>query len=70
MQATVEFAEFMGDKTHVYLSLAGKDRLVAAGGAAFAARPGDSVGIAFNPAALHLFDAAGRNCRQPLPAAG
>jgi multiple sugar transport system ATP-binding protein len=68
-RASVEFVEFMGDKTHVYLSLAGKDRLVAAGGAAFAARPGDSVGVAFNPAAMHLFDAGGRNCRQPPPPA-
>jgi multiple sugar transport system ATP-binding protein len=70
-QATVEFVEFMGDKTHVYLSLAGQDRLVAAGGASFAARPGESVGINFDPAAIHLFDAGGRNCRRPqLPEAG
>ena len=71
VQATVEFVEFMGDKTHVYLSLAGEDRLVAAGAASFTARPGERVGIAFDPAAMHLFDAAGRNCRQlPPPAVG
>jgi multiple sugar transport system ATP-binding protein len=70
-QAAVEFVEFMGDKTHVYLSLAGKDRLVATGSASFVARPGESIGITFDNAAIHLFDADGRNCRQPQsPAAG
>jgi multiple sugar transport system ATP-binding protein len=64
-QGTVEFVEFMGDKTHVYLSLCGEDRLVAAGGASCAARPGDSVGIKFDPDTIHLFDSGGRNCRQP-----
>jgi multiple sugar transport system ATP-binding protein len=64
-QAVVEFVEFMGDKTHVYLSLAGNDRIVAVDGASFAARPGDAVGIRLDPAAMHVFDAEGRNRRWP-----
>jgi multiple sugar transport system ATP-binding protein len=63
--AVVEFVEFLGDKTHVHLSLAGKDRIVAVGGAAFAARVGEAVGLRFDPAGAHLFDARGRNCRWP-----
>jgi multiple sugar transport system ATP-binding protein len=64
-QAAVEFVEFLGDKTHVFLSLGGEGRVVAAGGASFAARPGEQVGVKFDPAALHLFDAEGRNRRLP-----
>jgi multiple sugar transport system ATP-binding protein len=65
--AVVEFVEFLGDKTHVHLSLAGKDRVVAVGAASFAARVGETVGIRFDSAAAHLFDARGRNCRWPDP---
>jgi multiple sugar transport system ATP-binding protein len=64
-QAVIDFVEFMGDKTHVYLSLAGENRIVAAGGARFAARAGDRVGVTFDTGAIHLFDADGRNCRRP-----
>jgi multiple sugar transport system ATP-binding protein len=64
-RAVVEFVEFLGDKTHVYLSLAGGERLVALDGAAGAARPGDSVGVKFERAAVHLFDADGRTLRPP-----
>jgi multiple sugar transport system ATP-binding protein len=62
--ATIEFAEFMGDKTHVYLALAGEDRIVAVDGASFTARVGETLGIKFDAAATHLFDAEGRNCRR------
>jgi multiple sugar transport system ATP-binding protein len=62
-QAVVEFVEFLGDKTHVYLSLAGGDRIVALGGASFAAAEGESIGIRFDRAAAHLFDSEGRNRR-------
>jgi multiple sugar transport system ATP-binding protein len=64
-RATIEFVEFLGDKTHVYLSLAGGDRLVALDGAACPARAGDCVGVRFDHAAAHLFDADGRNYRPP-----
>jgi multiple sugar transport system ATP-binding protein len=63
--AVVEFVEFLGDKTYVYLSLAGGERLVVLDGAACAARAGDSVGVKFDCAAAHLFDAHGRNLRPP-----
>lgn len=63
--AAVEFVEFLGDKTHVYLSLSGGDRIVALHGAAAPARPGDSVGVSFDRAAAHLFGADGRNLRPP-----
>jgi multiple sugar transport system ATP-binding protein len=62
-KATIEFVEFLGDKTHVYLSLASGDRLVALDGAACPARAGNSVGVSFDQAAAHLFDADGRNHR-------
>jgi multiple sugar transport system ATP-binding protein len=61
--AKVDFAEFMGDKTYVYLSLANAERLVAVDAAASAARVGETMGIRFDPRAAHLFDAEGRNVR-------
>jgi multiple sugar transport system ATP-binding protein len=61
--AKVDFAEFMGDKTYVYLSLANQERLVAVDGAASSARVGETMGIRFDPRAAHLFDAEGRNVR-------
>jgi multiple sugar transport system ATP-binding protein len=70
-QAVVDFVEFMGDRTHVYLSLSGEDRIVAVDNASFAPRTGETVGIRFDRGGIHLFDADGRNCRRPqLPAAG
>ncbi len=58
-------SEFLGDKTFVYLSLAEK--------AVWWPWPmphslrgkANTVGIQFDPAAAHLFDAEGRNCRRP-----
>jgi multiple sugar transport system ATP-binding protein len=65
-QAVVDFVEFMGDRTHVYLSLSSEDRIVAVDGASFAARTGETVGIRFDRNGVHLFDADGRNCRRPV----
>jgi multiple sugar transport system ATP-binding protein len=62
-RAQIEFVEFLGDKTHVHLTLPNADRLTALGEPGFAARPGDVVGVGFDRAALHLFGADGRNCR-------
>ncbi len=59
--ARVDFAEFMGDKTYVHLSLANEERLVAVDGAPSSTRVGDTVGISFDSRAAHLFDAEGRN---------
>jgi multiple sugar transport system ATP-binding protein len=59
-RALVEFVEFLGDRSHIHLTLANTGRVVALGGPAFAARPGDVVGVAFDRAAIHLFGADGR----------
>jgi multiple sugar transport system ATP-binding protein len=61
--ATVAFVEFLGDKTHVFLTLAGGDRVVALDGAATPAREGARVGVVFDGKDSHLFDADGRNLR-------
>jgi multiple sugar transport system ATP-binding protein len=65
-RAVVEFVEFLGDKTHVHLQLASGDRLVALDEATFAAREGDALGVRFDRAALHLFDAGGMACGRRL----
>ncbi len=62
-RAFVEFVEFLGDRTHVHLKLASGDRLVALDEATFAGREGEALGVRFDRAALHLFDADGCNCR-------
>jgi len=64
-KAVVDFVEFLGDKTHVFLSLAGGDHLVVLDGASCPVRAGESVGVMFDRAATHLFDAEGRNRRLP-----
>jgi multiple sugar transport system ATP-binding protein len=61
--AKVDFAEFMGDKILVHLSLANDERLVAIDGATSPARVGETMGISFDPGAAHLFDGEGRNVR-------
>jgi multiple sugar transport system ATP-binding protein len=61
--ATVAFVEFLGDKTHVFLSLAGGDRIVVLAAATAPVRAGDTVGVKFDCAAAHLFDAGGRSLR-------
>ena len=61
--ATVEFVEFLGDKTHVYLALASGDRVIGLAAAPCAARPGEKVGLAFDAAAAHLFGVDGRNLK-------
>jgi len=63
MDATVAFVEFLGDKTHVFLSLAGGDRIVAVAGATAPVREGETVGVRFDGGDAHLFDADGRNLR-------
>ncbi len=61
--AKIDFVEFLGDKTHVFLSLANGERLVALGGVSFALRQGETAGITFDRAAAHIFDSEGRNLR-------
>ena len=62
-RATVEFKEFLGDKMHVYLSLASGDRIVAIDGASCPVTRGEAVGIRFDRSAAHLFDAEGLSQR-------
>ncbi|MEI9994368.1 MAG: sn-glycerol-3-phosphate ABC transporter ATP-binding protein UgpC [Rhizomicrobium sp.] len=62
--ATVSFIEFLGDKTHVFLSLPSGDRIVALEGATAPARQGEAVGVTFDGSAAHLFGADGRNLRR------
>jgi multiple sugar transport system ATP-binding protein len=59
-RASVEFVEFLGDRSHIHLTLANSDRMVALGNATFAAREGDAVGVGFDRAAIHLFGADGK----------
>jgi multiple sugar transport system ATP-binding protein len=61
--ATVEFVEFLGDKTYVYLTLSNGDRVVALADTPCTARQGDKAGLAFDARAAHLFGADGRNLK-------
>jgi multiple sugar transport system ATP-binding protein len=56
----VDFVEFLGDKTHVYLTLASGDKIVTVDGAPSQARAGGTIGVRFSGAAAHLFDAEDR----------
>jgi multiple sugar transport system ATP-binding protein len=61
--ARIEFVEFMGDKAFVYLSLGAESGVVAVAAPGFAGTAGDTVGVDFEPAEAHLFDAHGINRR-------
>ena len=61
--AKIDFVEFLGDRTHAFLSLAGGERVVALGGVPCTLRPGEAVGIKFDRASAHVFDSEGRNLR-------
>ena len=62
-RAAVQFKEFLGDKTHVYLSLASGDRIVATDEASCPLTHGEAVGVRFDQSAAHLFDAEGLSPR-------
>ena len=64
LDGKVAFVEFLGDKTHVYVSLAGGERVVALDGAPAKAREGETVGLKIDAAVAHLFDASGRSLRR------
>jgi multiple sugar transport system ATP-binding protein len=61
--AAVEFVEFLGDKSHVHMSLSSGIRIVASTGPLCPARQGDTVGLEFDHSAIHRFDANGRSQR-------
>jgi multiple sugar transport system ATP-binding protein len=62
----ITFCEFLGDRSYVHLTLPGGGRIVAQADAGFGAPEGQAAGIAFNPAAVHLFDAEGRSLRRAV----
>ncbi|HEY2070140.1 MAG TPA: ABC transporter ATP-binding protein [Rhizomicrobium sp.] len=64
VDAKVVFTEFLGDRTYIYLAPPGGGRVVAQADAGFAAGVGEIVGVAFDPAAAHLFDGEGRALRR------
>jgi multiple sugar transport system ATP-binding protein len=61
--ARLDFVEFLGDRTHAFVSLAGGDRVVALGGVPGTLQPGETVGIRIDRASAHVFDSEGRNLR-------
>jgi multiple sugar transport system ATP-binding protein len=62
IQVAVEFVEFLGDRTHIYLSL-GTCQLIAVSDGTCRPRHGEPLGVDFDPGAVHLFDETGRNYR-------
>jgi multiple sugar transport system ATP-binding protein len=61
--ARTDFVEFLGDRTHAFVSLPGGERAVALGAVPCTLRPGETVGIKIDCASAHVFDAEGRNLR-------
>jgi multiple sugar transport system ATP-binding protein len=64
-QGVVEFIEYLGDRTHVFVSLSSGERLVALGGAGCPFTINEAVGLRFDVRGAHIFGADGRNCRTP-----
>ncbi|HEY2685934.1 MAG TPA: sn-glycerol-3-phosphate ABC transporter ATP-binding protein UgpC [Steroidobacteraceae bacterium] len=62
-QARVEFVEYLGDRSHVFLALKSGERLVATDEGNCRAAINDEVGIRFDAGAAHLFGADGKNLR-------
>jgi multiple sugar transport system ATP-binding protein len=62
--ATIDFVEFLGDRTHVFVTLAGAERVVALGGVPCMLRQGEAVGIKIDRQSAHVFDSEGRNLRR------
>jgi multiple sugar transport system ATP-binding protein len=63
IRGVVDFVEFLGDRTHIYLSLDGGGQLVAVSDGSCRSRQGEPMGVEFDRAAVHLFDETGRNHR-------
>ena len=58
-QAEVEFIEYLGDRTHVFISLKSGEKLVSLGGAMCLYKVGQTVGVRFDVQAALLFRADG-----------
>ncbi len=61
--AKIDFVEFLGDRTHAFVSLAGGERIVVLGGVPCTLRRGEIVGVQIDRASAHAFDSEGRNLR-------
>jgi multiple sugar transport system ATP-binding protein len=57
--AEVEFIEYLGDRTHVFISLKSGEKLVSLGGAVCPYRVGETAGVRFDVQAALLFRADG-----------
>jgi multiple sugar transport system ATP-binding protein len=66
-QGVIDFVEYLGDRSHVLLTLASGEHVTALDGATCAFKAGQSVGVSFDLQHAHLFDAAGRSCRHRDP---
>jgi multiple sugar transport system ATP-binding protein len=64
-QGVVEFIEYLGDRSHVFVSLKSGERLVALGGGSCPFIVDQCVGLRLDVRAAHIFDAGGRNYRTP-----
>lgn len=60
IDAVVDVVERLGDRTHAYVHASGALRIVAESGALGRLKLGDRVGVKFNGAGAHLFDAEER----------
>jgi multiple sugar transport system ATP-binding protein len=58
-QAEVEFIEYLGDRTHVFVSLRSGEKLVSLGGATCPCKVGETTGVRFDVEAALLFRADG-----------
>src|ERR1700726_1260713 len=64
-QGVIEFIEYLGDRSHVFVSLRSGERLVALSGGVCAFNVNDAVGVRLDAQAAHIFGADGRNYRTP-----
>ena len=62
-RGVVDFVEYLGDRSHVLLTLTSGEHITALDGADCDYGVGQRVGIRIDPQRAHLFDAAGLNCR-------
>ncbi|NHB76472.1 ABC transporter ATP-binding protein [Rhodobacter calidifons] len=60
LRGTATVVERLGDRTLVYARLGDGSQVIAQDRGKSAVRAGDAIGLAVDPAALHLFDAEGR----------
>jgi multiple sugar transport system ATP-binding protein len=62
LRATVDFIEYLGDRSHVFATLSGGERVVALDTGSCRCQVGEAVGLRVKVESAHLFQ-GGRNCR-------